>query len=192
MTWPATTRYDLEPAPDSLALAQDLLNTIGVGDHPDLLTDATTAAKWLEQVLPGHRELTTTDLEQLRVFRADLQRLVAGADAAGGEEPSPAGGSAPAAVARSAAELVLGRDGVVELRGGGSGAEYVVSRVLAGVLVGQQVDGWRRLKSCRNPRCRVVFYDRSKNNSGVWHSLKSCGNPANLRAHRARNKAVSS
>jgi predicted RNA-binding Zn ribbon-like protein len=79
---------------------------------------------------------------------------------------------------------------VVELRPGGSGAEYVISRVLAGVLAGQQVDTWRRLKACKNARCRVAFYDRSRNNSGVWHSLKTCGNPANLRAFRARNKEL--
>ncbi|MFI5706321.1 CGNR zinc finger domain-containing protein [Kribbella sp. NPDC051620] len=91
-----------------------------------------------------------------------------------------------------AAELVLGVDGVVELWPGGGGAEYVISRVLAEVLAGQQVDTWRRLKACKNDRCQVVFYDRSRNNSGVWHSLKTCGNPANLRAFRARNKEASS
>ncbi|NEA30201.1 CGNR zinc finger domain-containing protein [Streptomyces sp. SID13031] len=182
MTWPATTRYALDPAPAGLALAQDLLNTKGVGAQPDLLADPVMAADWLNQVIPGETGLSPTDLDQLRAFRADLQRLVARDDEAA---------SASFAVARSAAaELVLGVDGVVELRGGGSGAEYVVSRVLAEVLGAQQVDAWRRLKSCRNERCRVAFYDRSRNNSGVWHSLKTCGNPANLRAHRARNKEL--
>lgn len=174
MTWPATTRYDLEPAPDGLALAQDLLNTIGVGTKPDLLADLNTTATWAEQLSPDPLKLTEADVGELRAFRADLQRLVARDRAVVGW-----GG---------VAELVLGADGVVELRAGGGGAEYVVSRVLAGVFEAQQVDRWRRLKVCRNARCRVAFFDRSKNNSGVWHSLKTCGNPANLRAHRARIK----
>ncbi|MGV9881539.1 CGNR zinc finger domain-containing protein [Streptomyces sp. NPDC003006] len=46
----------------------------------------------------------------------------------------------------------------------------------------------RRLKTCRNPLCRVAFYDRSRNNSGVWHDVKTCGNAANLRAYRARRR----
>lgn len=47
---------------------------------------------------------------------------------------------------------------------------------------------WRRLKQCHNPDCRSTFYDRSKNTSGVWHSVKVCGNAANLRASRARRR----
>jgi predicted RNA-binding Zn ribbon-like protein len=43
---------------------------------------------------------------------------------------------------------------------------------------------------CRNPRCRVAFYDRSRNNSGVWHDVRTCGNAANLRAHRERQRAA--
>jgi len=39
------------------------------------------------------------------------------------------------------------------------------------------------------PRCRVAFYDRSRNASGVWHSVRICGNAINLRAHRERRRA---
>jgi predicted RNA-binding Zn ribbon-like protein len=48
----------------------------------------------------------------------------------------------------------------------------------------------RRLKICRNPRCRVAFFDRSRNNSGVWRDVRTCGNAANLRAYRARQRAA--
>jgi predicted RNA-binding Zn ribbon-like protein len=166
-------------------------------------------------VLPGEVKVRATDLEQLRAFRAALHRLVTPGAAEPEEEALGAAPAAPGAQLGEAkasgalapvpeapvsvaaawsvgAELVLEADGTVELRPGGSGAEYMISRVLAEVLGGQQLDTWRRLKACRNPRCRVVFYDRSRNNSGVWHSLKTCGNPANLRAFRARNKEVSS
>jgi len=36
----------------------------------------------------------------------------------------------------------------------------------------------------------VAFFDRSRNNSGVWHDVKFCGNAANLRAFRARQRAA--
>ncbi|WP_438485428.1 CGNR zinc finger domain-containing protein [Streptomyces sp. S186] len=38
-------------------------------------------------------------------------------------------------------------------------------------------------------RCRVAFYDRPRNISGVWHDVCSCGNAAtNLRVYRARQR----
>jgi predicted RNA-binding Zn ribbon-like protein len=60
--------------------------------------------------------------------------------------------------------------------------------VLAALFQGQQAGTRRRLKTCRNPRCRVAFYDRSRNASGVWHSVRICGNAINLRAHRERQR----
>jgi predicted RNA-binding Zn ribbon-like protein len=35
----------------------------------------------------------------------------------------------------------------------------------------------------------VAFFDRSRNNSGVWHDVAACGNAINLRASRARRRA---
>jgi predicted RNA-binding Zn ribbon-like protein len=48
---------------------------------------------------------------------------------------------------------------------------------------------WRRMKLCGNGRCAVAFFDRSRNNSGVWHDVAACGNAINLRASRARRRA---
>ncbi|MGA4847097.1 CGNR zinc finger domain-containing protein [Streptomyces sp. G5(2025)] len=52
----------------------------------------------------------------------------------------------------------------------------------------QRSDTARHLKACRNPLCRVAFYDRSRYDSGVWHDVKTRGNAANLRAYRARRR----
>ncbi|TDD56985.1 CGNR zinc finger domain-containing protein [Nonomuraea terrae] len=60
--------------------------------------------------------------------------------------------------------------------------------MLTECLNAQQDGTWRRLKICPNPRCVATFYDRTRNNNGVWHSTRSCGNPANLRASRARRR----
>ncbi|MFD0786350.1 hypothetical protein ACFQZ8_20825, partial [Micromonospora azadirachtae] len=51
-TWPATARYQLDPAPGGLGVVQDLLNTIsaGVPRQPDLLDDPTSATAWAHDV----------------------------------------------------------------------------------------------------------------------------------------------
>ncbi|MEU1247917.1 CGNR zinc finger domain-containing protein [Micromonospora arida] len=72
----------------------------------------------------------------------------------------------------------------------GVGADLLISLILGALFEAQLADVGRRIKTCRNPRCRVAFYDRSRNNSGVWHSVRVCGHPTNLRAHRARQRQV--
>ena len=70
-----------------------------------------------------------------------------------------------------------------------TGPQALVMLVLAALLESQQAGTARRLKTCRNPRCRVAFYDRSRNASGVWRSVRVCGNAINLRAHRERRRS---
>ncbi|MEV0074298.1 CGNR zinc finger domain-containing protein [Amycolatopsis sp. NPDC050768] len=53
-----------------------------------------------------------------------------------------------------------------------------------------RLDEWRSLKICRSSACPIAFYDRSRNNSRVWHDVTVCGNIANLRASRARRRRV--
>ncbi|WP_433278962.1 CGNR zinc finger domain-containing protein [Pseudonocardia xinjiangensis] len=53
----------------------------------------------------------------------------------------------------------------------------------------QQADTRRRLKICRNERCECALFDRSCNETGVWHDVRACGNATNLRAYRARRRA---
>ncbi|MEU0091932.1 CGNR zinc finger domain-containing protein [Kribbella sp. NPDC006257] len=192
-----TARFDVEEAPDELALVQALLNTASVGRFPDLLGEVETAGEWLAAAgltaagsagagaaqsagqsvgrSADAARPTETDLVQLRAFRDELRRLTRGS-----------GGSTSWS---GVAALDLGADGVVELKpGGGAGSASVISKVLSLVFVAQRGDTWRRLKTCRNERCQVAFYDRSRNNSGAWHDVKTCGNQANLRAHRERNR----
>jgi hypothetical protein len=174
----ATARFDVEAAPEGLLLVQELLNTAGVGRFPDLLGDIDFAAAWLATA-GVDSSLSGDDLVELRAFRDDLRSL------ARGSHDGPLSWVGVAA-------LELGADGQVDLRPSGAGAAYVISKVLSVVFEAQQADTWRRLKTCRNERCQVAFYDRSRNNSGAWHNVKTCGNQANLRAHRARNQEQTS
>jgi predicted RNA-binding Zn ribbon-like protein len=192
MAWSASTRYEIAPAPRGLALVHDLLNTIAAGRPrgADLLDDLADAQPWLDQALASWAEetgqpavpvqLVANDLDELRGLRAELQQLFV----------PPLGdddGVAPA-IHVAAASLRLDRSGRVALEPRGQGWRYVAALTLLEIFQAQQADTWRRLKICRNARCAAAFYDRSRNNSGVWHSTKQCGLPENLRAHRARQR----
>jgi predicted RNA-binding Zn ribbon-like protein len=181
----ASGRYAMELAPAGLGFVQDLLNTIPAGrpPAPDLLADLGDAQQWLDGALDTWAEetgrpapavtLTVRDLDQLRGLRSDVRAALAGA----------------AVPTHETATLRLDADGRVAIEPRGTGVRLLSSLVLIEILAAQRADTWRRLKMCRNPRCQVAFYDRSKNNSGVWHETKVCGNLENLRAHRARAKA---
>ncbi|MCV7101829.1 CGNR zinc finger domain-containing protein, partial [Mycobacterium palustre] len=119
--------------------------------------------------------LTDADASRLRALREAVSRLV------GGEPPTGTAASFPAS-------LTLSSSGEVMLEPAGSGWRWLASALWGQILLGQRDGLWERVKRCRNHECGAVFYDRSKNNSGVWHDAKTCGNAANLRASRARRR----
>ncbi|WAC91470.1 CGNR zinc finger domain-containing protein [Mycobacterium sp. Aquia_213] len=178
--WPASHRFELATAPGGLGFVHDFLNT---ADEPDLLADTTLAQDWLAGAVPTWAELrgvpaeppavTGADLPKLRALRATIAQLVRG------EAP----GTAPIS-----ASLAVSENGEVRLEPAGSGWRWLASALWGEILLSQQAGTWRRLKQCHNHPCESTFYDRSKNNSGVWCSVKTCGNVANLRASRARRR----
>ena len=188
--WPASERYRMDSAPSGLGFVHDLLNTIPAGKPRarDLLADLDDAQRWLDAALATwaaetgrerpEASLTERDLDQVRALRDEIKGILGGAEHQVRE--------------LSSATLRLESDGRVAIEPRGTGARLVASVVLIEMLGAQQVDTWRRLKVCRNPRCQVAFFDRSRNNSGVWHATKICGNVENLRAHRARVKSRAS
>jgi predicted RNA-binding Zn ribbon-like protein len=192
--WPANGRFGMEVAPAGLAFVHDLLNTLPAGKprSADLLDSLDEARPWLDGALMAWAEetgreqpvvsLTERDLGQVRGLREEIKNVLTGGEGAQ-ELPS-------AALELSSAALRLETDGRVVIEPRGTGAQLVSSVVMIEMLTAQQADTWRRLKVCRNPRCQVAFFDRSRNNSGVWHSTKACGNVENLRAHRARARST--
>ncbi|KUL55038.1 CGNR zinc finger domain-containing protein [Streptomyces sp. NRRL S-1521] len=195
MNRPASERYCLTPAPGGLALVQELLNTAPAGrptpaDLPDLLADGSlgVAQEWADlAVRDWAREtgradvrlaLTDEDLPRLRCLRDQVRRALAAGDSGGD------------AVRFTSAPVVVGLagDGTLTVEPEGAGARWLASAVLAEGLLAQASGVWRRLKICRNESCSAAFYDRSRNNSGVWHSVRGCGNAAHLRACRERRR----
>lgn len=190
MDWLASGRYSGEIAPDGLAFVQDLLNTVSVGKSVDLFGSLDDAQNWLDDALTrwarvtNHAvqrvELAERDLRQLRDLRDELQLFVR-------REP----GAEIRQLTNSATVLQVDPDGVVQIEPRGTGWRRVAAVLLIEILEAQRADRWRRLKLCKNRRCSAAYYDRSRNNSGVWHDVQVCGNAANLRAYRARQRAQS-
>ncbi|WP_369215321.1 CGNR zinc finger domain-containing protein [Streptomyces flavofungini] len=195
MNRPASERHCLTPAPGGLGLVQELLNTApaerpGRPDVPDLLADGALGAaqEWADQAVrdwaretgraDARLTLTEEDLPKLRCLRDQVRRAL-GAGDRGGD-----------AVRFTSAPVVVGLagDGTLTLEPEGAGARWLASAVLAEALLAQASDVWRRLKICRNAPCAAAFYDRSRNNSGVWHSVRGCGNAAHVRACRERRR----
>ncbi|MGW7595220.1 CGNR zinc finger domain-containing protein [Streptomyces rubiginosohelvolus] len=188
--WPANERYGMEPAPGCLAFVHELLNTLSAGrpNQPDLLAGLPSAQDWADRALATWSTgadcraqqvvLDQDDVEHLRRFRDNLhERITAG----GTVDYAGMGHTA-------SASLRLEEDGKVRLAPRGTGWRYLASLTLATALEAQVAEIWCRLKTCRNQECGITFYDRSRNNSGVWHDVRTCGNAANLRAHRARRR----
>lgn len=47
----------------------------------------------------------------------------------------------------------------------------------------------RRLKICKNPNCRFIFYDETKSRTRRYCSIEKCANLMKVRRFRARHKA---
>jgi hypothetical protein len=199
MGWPATVRYGVDPAPGGLALVQDLLNTAPAGPRErDLLGSGETALKWWGEARTAWEEatrrtpvelaLTETDLNGLRTFRDALRLVVTGNNSGDGGTTDRDGGSLPLA----SVVLRMGDDGEVRVEPRDKGWRAIASVALIEVMEAQRVDTWRRLKTCREARCRAAFYDHSRNNSKVWHDVHTCGNAVNVRAYRDRQRVARS
>jgi predicted RNA-binding Zn ribbon-like protein len=188
--WPASHRYRKVPAPGGLGLVHDFLNTIGIATYgPDLLADTTLARDWAENAVRTWSALRgveaqppaldDADLSKLRALRTTIAKMVAG------ESPDE---RAIGPIRSVSGSFALSGTGEVRLAPAGSGWRWMASALWGEILLSQQHDSWRRIKTCHNHQCGSAFYDRSKNNSGVWCDVKTCGNAANLRASRARRR----
>jgi predicted RNA-binding Zn ribbon-like protein len=168
-------------APAGPRLVLDFLNT-DRGGRPDPLADTAGAQRWFAGVAPEapSASFTDRDLRHLAELRTQLRQALRRGD------PAP-GWIVPAGVS---AGLRQAADGTVLASPQGSGWKLVASMLLIETWTAQTAELWPRLKVCKNDACGGAFYDRSRNNSGVWHDVLVCGNAINLRTSRARRRAA--
>ncbi|WFE48801.1 CGNR zinc finger domain-containing protein [Micromonospora sp. WMMD1155] len=193
MSSTATTRHGLTPAPTGFNVVQNFINTDG-GGQPDLLADVATAEQWFTAELAdwsataGVAAPTVSfgerDRQRLVELRAQLRQTL---HHRGSPSDAPSGWLVGSGVS---AGLRQRCDGTVVASPQGAGWKLVASLLLIESLAAQTSSLWPRLKVCRNEACGSAFYDRSRNNSGVWHDVLVCGNAINLRTSRARRRAA--
>ena len=172
----AAIPYETEPAPGRLELVRRFANTIdpehgrealhSTGQLHDLLVE-------LGLLAPGAR-VSPADLAAAHDLRDRIRALAL------------ANNGVPTDASLDAELVVRVHDGGGALQppahdAGGALAELV------GIVYTATVDGtWARLKACRRDVCHWLFYDRSRNRSGVWCSMAVCGNRTKTQAYRAR------
>lgn len=67
------------------------------------------------------------------------------------------------------------------------GLDGYLGSLLALLFTADLTGDLERFKTCRNPDCRWVFYDRSPARNSVWCSMDICGARHKMRAYRSRH-----
>lgn len=166
--------YSRPAAPDDLRPLEVFGNSARFLHGEDHFGTPWSARSWLAEHELGELTLDERDLARLARFRETLRDHLDGVDVA-------------AELNEFAAATVGGpRWPGPALAPAGEGVDGLIARLLE-VLFRAEVTGRaRRLKPCRAPECRWLFYDRSPAGNSVWCSMDICGARHKMRAYRSR------
>jgi len=172
----AAIDYETEPAPGRLELVRAFANTV----DPEHGREAMHSQAQLRDLLvslgllaEGAR-VTSNDLAAALDLRDRIRALAL------------ANNGVPTDVSLEAELVVRVDDGGGALQAPAHDVDGALGE-LVGIVYTATVDGtWPRLKACRRDVCRWLFYDRSRNRSGVWCSMAVCGNRTKTASYRSR------
>lgn len=175
------------PAPGSLVLVQQFINSTEMPDAADELLTGPLAAHWLSETVGADLEVSEKDRARLVATREALRDLL---EAHTGENVDPAVavrlekllGSAPLR------PVVSARGATLAVNCGG--VDNFLGMISTAIVEATLMDTWERLKVCRSDACRWAFYDRSKNGRSCWCSMRVCGSREKARTYRARQRAA--
>lgn len=176
------------PAPAPLRVAQILVNTADLEAGADALDTPEHLAAWLAHhaLLPAGEVADVDDLALAIDLREGLRALAwshNGDDGVHGEVGIHR-------LRRALAELP------VELRVSGviieaaprcsTPVRYALTQIAVAVARAEP-DQLARLKACRRPVCRWVFYDSSRNRGSTWCAMDICGARTKMDTYRSRH-----
>lgn len=177
-----------KPAPGTLALVQDFVNTRNYFHSGDLLGDPREAGLRLTELglLEEGERIGEAERRRLVTFREGMRELLLAHN--GVVELGASVGGLNDLAAAAALRVHFGPDGRPDLEPSShSGAvERVIGRMLAEAVWAEAEGKWGRLKACRNEECLWVFYDASKNGMGRWCNMDVCGARHKMRRYRER------
>jgi predicted RNA-binding Zn ribbon-like protein len=176
------------PAPGSLALVQDFVNTNDIENGCDRLAQPRLLRDWLLEhslIRRGQRVSPSDHCDALEVREALRALMVAN----NGGPPAPAATSLLTdALARSKPRLRFADapGGAATVEVAAAGPAGAVGALLLAVHDSMRQGTWSRMKACTDPRCHWAFYDHSRNASGRWCSMAVCGMRAKVETAAAR------
>lgn len=177
---------DRVPAPGSLAVVQDLVNTVDIEAGVDNLRTVGDLAAFCAAHGVTARHLRADDVTACR----ELREAIRDACEAHVGVPVPRQSLATLQRLLSRGSLVLDIDEAGDARVTGApglgGADGIIAAVAAGIATAT-IDGtWPRLKACAAHECRWVYYDRSPAGRSRWCTMSICGSRAKMRAYRRK------
>lgn len=186
-----TTYVEPKPAPGSLRMVQEFVNTRDMDYGIEKLPTPEALTAWLLEtgLLADSAEANAEHLERAINMREALRSLL-WAHNGGEAEPrslrylDQLGDAFPLGVR-------FDETGGARVDVPAATVERALGSLFGAVLYAQAAGTWERLKACANPKCRWVFYDASKNRVGSWCRMSTCGNRAKSKAHRERLKNAS-
>ncbi len=183
-----------DPAPGSLALVQDFVNTVDREHGPDLLDAPEGLRDWLEYRRLGGEgagppTVDSADLARARELREALRELLLANN--GGPEPVGARTVVEAAARRARLVVSLPAEGAALMPVSG-GVDGALGAVVAAAVVAMLDGTWGRLKACPRDSCRWAFFDRSTNASATWCSMAVCGGRVKASKYYRRRRGASS
>jgi predicted RNA-binding Zn ribbon-like protein len=173
------------PAPGSLHLVQEFLNSYAMPDGVDGLDTPERAAEWLAIATGVAIRVSDKERARLVATREALRDLL---EAHTGENVDPA--------VRVRLQKLLGHaplrpiftDAGATLAVDCAGVDSFLGMLSTAIVEATLLGNWDRLKICRSDTCRWAFYDHSKNGCSCWCSMRVCGTREKARAYRARRR----
>ncbi|MFC4562236.1 CGNR zinc finger domain-containing protein [Nocardiopsis mangrovi] len=180
--------YSRPAAPGALGLIEAFGNSARRLHGEDALSDTGGAREWLRE--NGWPRAAAELDEQGRAELVEVREAVRAHLA---DEPDP---GAPE-VLNAWSDRVLAAPRWSDAGGAriavaaSSGVREVLGAVLSALAAEELAGRGDRLKVCRSPDCRWLFYDRSPANNSVWCSMSTCGARHKMRSYRTRKGAGS-
>ena len=173
----------------SVVTAVDLVNTRDAETGADALTSPADLLRFLRDHRDSYgRELTTTDVEDVRALRGRLRGVFTSGDIFG------VVAVLNALLAESnALPQLTDHDGVWHFHftpPESSLVAHMAAEAAMGLASVIRDHGLERLQVCAAVGCSRVFVDTSRNRSRRYCNPEICGNRTNVAAYRARRRAA--
>ena len=169
-------------APNDLWLPHALLLSHNAALDIDELADVDAMNAWLRKHQLDAGSINEEARIDARSLRQALEVLV--------QEGGPVDDNAAMEPLHVDVEETLWiQDGqVLRQRHFGDGWSSIRDRIVAATLEALQEPGlWSRLKICRNPKCRWVFFDANRSRQQVWCHTLRCGNNVHKATYKRRH-----